>query len=290
MQFGIYRRSPILKYVSQLLTTIAIAIFIEVIGVNIVCASHIAHDHFSNNLGNHVAHSEEDDRAVELGLRSLRIFFFVCIPLQLCYPIQTLLDVIFRNLTGRAYGILSFDCFLNFAVMLTMFLILTEFNYDILKYNEQTIEDVYEMVHCARYCSYSSIYYAAFTACVWLRVLYLLRLNRILGPLLKIIFHMTKDILKFVFLLILIILTFACIGNIEFNVPEFYTFHQSIITLYSWMLGEFSFDVMEPEGAMGIVFIAIYLLLNLILLLNFVIAIISSTYSRLEAYGVGLYL
>ena len=101
---------------------------------------------------------------------------------------------------------------------------------------------------------------------------------------------MTKDILKFVLLLVLIILTFACIGNIEFEIREFYTFHQSIITLYSWMLGEFSFETVEPEGPKGIIFLAVYLLINLILLLNFVIAIISSTYSRLETYGVGLYL
>ena len=38
---------------------------------------------------------------------------------------------------------------------------------------------------------------------------------------------------------------------------------------------------MQPEGVKGIFFLAIYLLINLILLLNFVIAIISSTYSRL---------
>ena len=137
------------------------------------------------------------------------------------------------------------------------------------------------MLRSSHFHSTSSIYYSAFNAFVWLRVLYLLRLNRILGPLLKIIFHMTKDMVKFVLLLVLIILTFACIGNIEFEIGEFYTFHQSIITLYSWMLGEFSFETVEPEGPKGVIFLALYLLINLILLLNFVIAIISSTYSRL---------
>ena len=47
---------------------------------------------------------------------------------------------------------------------------------------------------------------------------------------------------------------------------------------------------MEPEGALGQVYLAIYLILGLVILLNLLIAILSSTYAILESRGVGLYL
>ena len=91
-------------------------------------------------------------------------------------------------------------------------------------------------------------------------------------------------------LLALILLTFSCIGMILFSIPEFMTFEGSLITLFSWMLGDFSFDTMQTEGVLGYLFLAIYLLINMIVLLNLIIAILSSTYSQLETHGIGLYL
>ena len=125
---------------------------------------------------------------------------------------------------------------------------------------------------------------------IWIRVLFLFRLNRTLGPLIKIILHMSRDISKFLFLLALVLVTFACIGKIEFSVPEFSTFADSIITLYSWMLGLFTFTSMEPEGMKGVLYLAFYLLVNMILLLNLLIAILSTTFSLFVTHGVGLYL
>lgn len=56
------------------------------------------------------------------------------------------------------------------------------------------------------------------------------------------------------------------------------------------MLGDFSFDDVEPEGFKGALFLALYLLISLVLLLNLLIAVLSSTFSQLESHGVGLYL
>ncbi len=213
-----------------------------------------------------------------------------CIPLVLCQPLQEVLECAFRKYSALHSKWLGLEFIINMGTLIIVALILGEFHYDILIFKETSFEETKALLHCARHCNYHSVYYSMLNCLVWLRLVYLLRLNRILGPLIKIITRMTQDILKFMFLLALIILTFACVGNIEFSVPEFYTFHQSIITLYSWMLGEFSFDTMQPEGAPGYLYLAFYLMLNLILLLNFVIAILSSTYSRLERHGVGLYL
>lgn len=56
------------------------------------------------------------------------------------------------------------------------------------------------------------------------------------------------------------------------------------------MLGEFVFDTMSQEGWIGEVFLALYLLICMVLMVNLLIALLSTTYSTLASQGVGLYL
>ena len=101
---------------------------------------------------------------------------------------------------------------------------------------------------------------------------------------------MSRDIFNFLSLACLVLLLFSCVGMILFTIPGFASFEDSLITLYSWMLGDFSFDDVESEGFKGSLFLAFYLLISLVLLLNLLIAVLSSTFSQLESHGVGLYL
>ena len=102
---------------------------------------------------------------------------------------------------------------------------------------------------------------------------------------------MISDIFSFLVLFFLILLLFSCVGLILFDqIPQFGNFTDTIILLFSMSLGDFSFDTMEPEGALGQVYLAAYLILGLVILLNLLIAILSSTYAILESRSVGLYL
>ena len=56
------------------------------------------------------------------------------------------------------------------------------------------------------------------------------------------------------------------------------------------MLGECSFKTMSEEGIKGQVFLSLYLFACMVLMLNFLIAVIFSTYSRLEEQKAGLHL
>ncbi len=95
-------------------------------------------------------------------------------------------------------------------------------------------------------------YYATFNGSIWLKALYFFRMNRIVGPLLKIVGRMGKDIANFVIIIILTTFTFSCIGMILFDtLPEFASFHRSLFTLFSWMLGSFTFDTMSSFGLLG---------------------------------------
>lgn len=64
-------------------------------------------------------------------------------------------------------------------------------------------------------------YFGIFGSCIWIKVLYHLRLNSLFGPLLTIFSHMSKVIVQFCLLLILLILTFAFSGRILFSVSQF---------------------------------------------------------------------
>ena len=56
---------------------------------------------------------------------------------------------------------------------------------------------------------------------MWIKVLYLLRLNRVIGPLLKILARMAHDIFIFMVLSAFILVTFSWTGMILFRIPEF---------------------------------------------------------------------
>lgn len=77
-------------------------------------------------------------------------------------------------------------------------------------------------------------------------------MNEIMGPLLKILSKMGRDIANFIVILSLTLFTFACVGMILFsNIKEFSTVKEALLTLFSWMLGSFSFETMAPFGLVG---------------------------------------
>ncbi len=76
---------------------------------------------------------------------------------------------------------------------------------------------------------------------MWGKMLYLLQVNRVFGPLLKIIVGLSCDTLSFLALLFFLQTAFACVGLILFQTEGFTTFPHSMLTLYSWTLGAFDF-------------------------------------------------
>lgn len=86
------------------------------------------------------------------------------------------------------------------------------------------------------------VYYGLFAAAIWLKLINFFHATRTVGPLLKIITRMSRDIFNFLSLGLLVLLLFSCVGMILFSLPNFVTFDASLKTLYGWMLGDFTFD------------------------------------------------
>ena len=102
---------------------------------------------------------------------------------------------------------------------------------------------------------------------------------------------MLSDVLKFLALESLVLIAFACVGSILFyDNPNYEDLWSSSLTLISSSLGEFDYSLLEQEGQVGEIFLTFYLYANLVIMLNLLIALLSSTYSKNEELGVGLYL
>lgn len=134
---------------------------------------------------------------------------------------------------------------------------------------------------------------AVVAASFWFKVLMMLQLTKTFGPMIKIVVSMLKDLATFSILWIIQLFIFACIGFLIFGELEEYNgLTDTVILLLQTSLGQWDFsiyDKLEIGATFGIIFHVIVIIMNLILLLNLVIAILTETYIRFSKVKLGLY-
>lgn len=122
--------------------------------------------------------------------------------------------------------------------------------------------------------------YSIIVGTVWLRLILGLKVTRLLGPIINIVFKMLRDVSVFLVLFLLVLILFTCMGQISFSaMADFDSFFTSFKTLYSAALGDFSISEYPEKAA---IFMMAYLLINLVLMLNLLIALLSNTYAIFE--------
>ena len=179
---------------------------------------------------------------------------------------------------------------LDVALLFSVLMLCFTYDLSILKFNEVSLFDYHATMLTLRTNEASQSYFGILGFCIWVKVLFLFRLNSLFGPLLTIFQHMGLVILQFSLLLVLVSLTFAISGHVLFSSLHFSSLQESFVTLFSWMLGEFSFSSMREESWAGELFLSLFLLVCMLLMVNLLIALLSTTYSRLSSQAVGLYL
>lgn len=93
----------------------------------------------------------------------------------------------------------------------------------------------------------------------------------------------------FFLLYLIILISFASVGNLAFFYSDSYgNLFDAIITLFSSSIGGFNFKILN--SLFGKLFLCVFLIISLIMLLNLLIAILSATYSYYETKARGLYL
>jgi fatty-acid desaturase len=90
------------------------------------------------------------------------------------------------------------------------------------------------------------VLYSIAIGALWVRILYMFRLTRFLGPLLKMIFMMLWDITIFMVLFGILLVIYASIGNLLFYTEDGYAdFWASVVTLFGSALGNFDLNLLD---------------------------------------------
>ena len=109
--------------------------------------------------------------------------------------------------------------------------------------------------------SYLLFIYGAIIFLMWFKILLLLRISPLLGPMIRMMSKMIKDMFIFFLLYTLIIIFFSVIGQCSFmDVPEFNTFGQSMLYLFNSSLGNYEFAIFDGimRATFGYIFLVIY--------------------------------
>ena len=134
------------------------------------------------------------------------------------------------------------------------------------------------------------------TLIMWIRVLIIIRANKFLGPLINIFARMLQELFKFMVLYAIIFIIFLCIAVLFFADKEQYSgLWNGAQSMFEISMGQFDFSVYQTvsfqiDKEAGIIFIWIYIIIQNITLLNFVIAILSNVYEELKQKSNILYL
>jgi hypothetical protein len=168
-----------------------------------------------------------------------------------------------------------------------------------------------------------------FCALIWAKTILLFRTTSSVGPKIKILIYLTQQVLSFLVFWSMIILTFVVLGMcVFFQVDEFRSVGAAVPYLVFSVLGNWDISIFrkpistlcvykqddianlkanylyqpfcnssnevtsyltDNDQNLALIFIAVFILLNVIIILNLVIAKLSSIYELLTDYSRGLF-
>ena len=130
------------------------------------------------------------------------------------------------------------------------------------------------------------VFLSIMTVIIWLRFLLMLQLTRTFGPMLRIIISMFGEVLKFLVIWSIVLLCLTSVATLLFGELEAYSkFVDVSFISFDTGLGNYdltAFETLKMSELVGQVFLVIAVLINGVVLLNFIIAILADTYSKLS--------
>ena len=116
------------------------------------------------------------------------------------------------------------------------------------------------------------------------RILFQFVYFEMFGVLVQIVIKMIFNAVKFLFFCLLFVIFFSIVANIMyFDLSNYASFYDSFVSMYSSALGGFSFADFDSSTHVSYYSrkgtLATYLLITVVMLMNFLIAILSDTYS-----------
>ena len=136
---------------------------------------------------------------------------------------------------------------------------------------------------------------AAIAFLIWLKLFFSFKTTRLFGPMIQIMEKMFVDLIRFLLVWIVQLTAFSCVLTIAYgDIGEFKHLEYSFLYLIEAALGNWDFDAFdnienEVIKKLGIWIIMVFLILNMVLMLNLVIAIMSQSFSDMHVTQLGLY-
>ena len=215
------------------------------------------------------------------------------------YLLQNLLQYIYAKLRKRSAKIIASETVLNsisfILVMYNLTLYYCYYRYIEVNDHRQLSFKIVNRMNSDWYCKFQ-VSFAIIYAIQWLRIFFIIRASKFLGPMIYILVNVIGHVGKFMIAVYLVLfLVFLSLGRIMFlELEEFKTTNISIMTLFSASLGEFDFSIfrgnMALEPGFGYAYMIIFLTLVNIVALNFAIAILTQRFNQLDKINNALYL
>ena len=129
----------------------------------------------------------------------------------------------------------------------------------------------------------------------WLMLLASLSNTVTFGPRVAMILKMVTDIVQFLIIYIMQLMAFALVASMAFvKIDQFNGFYETILYLYNASFGSYSLTLFDsydrPEmRIIGQAFLIFFVFVNLILLLNMVIAMMGNTFGAMSEISKGVY-
>jgi hypothetical protein len=127
---------------------------------------------------------------------------------------------------------------------------------------------------------------AVITFCLCINILLLLRMSPLLGPMIKILLRMTSNIVQIGSIYIVTLIFFTAIGLFLFTYSStFSSVMTALLYLFNATLGSFDYSVFDSTNSfdadfaiIGKIYIVVWIVVSYILLVNLLIAVLTSTY------------
>mmetsp|Transcript_564 Transcript_564/g.915 ORF Transcript_564/g.915 Transcript_564/m.915 type:complete len:236 (+) Transcript_564:879-1586(+) len=128
---------------------------------------------------------------------------------------------------------------------------------------------------------------------MWSRFLLMMQLTKTFGPMLRILISMAGEVIKFIFIWVVVIVCLTSVSSLLFGeLAEYSQFIEVIFTTFGASMGNYDLTVftnLSIGTVIGEVFVVVVVIINNVVLLNFVIAIQADTYSKFTNESLGIY-
>ena len=210
----------------------------------------------------------------------------------LTFPLRIVLEYMFARKLNRKFQIYTTDNIIDISLAIVFaYRIMLEYVYYRNNLSSLTTQELigttyYKNIYILEKDADTLAYlYSIASTLLWIKILLLLRVTRLLGPLIKMIQRMINDIMIFMILFSIQLIIFATVATLLFtSLSTYSSFNDSMLTLFQATLGSFDYTTIAQNSrgeTLGDVFLTIFLIMNMILFLNLLIAILSTTYSNL---------